>query len=160
MRISDWSSDVCSSDLRAGVLGQPAYDHAASLQDTDLFAHAAFHRAGRHDVYAQLGAGLGRGVAQRQYSDALYSFHGGSRAPGALWLILTGDVRRPLLCDAARHVLGVAVSEIDRTALLAGGAGVRYLFHWPVHRWLAARCCHAGCDAAQIGSALWRERGC
>src|SRR3546814_17686349 len=118
MRISDWSSDVCSSDLRAGVLGQPAYDHAASLQDTDLFAHAAFHRAGRHDVYAQLGAGLGRGVAQRPYSDALYSFHGGSRAPGALWLLLTGDVRRHLLCDAARHVLGVDVSEIDRPAIL------------------------------------------
>src|SRR3546814_9004410 len=35
MRISDWSSDVCSSDL---IEGNP--QHAASLGSTDVFAQA------------------------------------------------------------------------------------------------------------------------
>src|SRR3546814_3650703 len=63
MRISDWSSDVCSSDLQAGREAQPALPEAGRL----------YRRAGRRAVQARsLSVLIGRGACpspQQKNSD-------------------------------------------------------------------------------------------
>src|SRR3546814_11068549 len=62
MRISDWSSGVCSSDLRAGRGGEAALpiggggDGCAREADRDLLAR--FGGAGEHDRLAALEHGV------------------------------------------------------------------------------------------------------
>src|SRR3546814_5572905 len=48
MRISDWSSDVCSSDLRAGVQRLTVYRHFAD--EAALFAACTSHWLDRHPL--------------------------------------------------------------------------------------------------------------
>src|SRR3546814_13770247 len=48
MRISDWSSDVCSSDLGAGFIVTPAEAHTLGLgNDSGLAEHIRPYRNGR-----------------------------------------------------------------------------------------------------------------
>src|SRR3546814_5856967 len=57
MRISDWSSDVCSSDLEAGELAASAgytYQSRVSFQDANLGSALAFQKG-----YSLLDARLG-----------------------------------------------------------------------------------------------------
>src|SRR3546814_5648153 len=46
MRISDWSSDVCSSDLRAGCRATRAAQPAAGRERTQLSPHQPLYRTG------------------------------------------------------------------------------------------------------------------
>src|SRR3546814_13190529 len=50
MRISDWSSDVCSSDLVGVQLPSPFTDHLVDVVSLELLAPAAIHRGTRHHV--------------------------------------------------------------------------------------------------------------
>src|SRR3546814_2465832 len=50
MRISDWSSDVCSSDLVCVQLPSPFTDHLVDVVSLELLAPAAIHRGTRHHV--------------------------------------------------------------------------------------------------------------
>src|SRR3546814_9047353 len=56
MRISDWSSDVCSSDLRArlgGGIAQPVYLHPRQRRAAGAIARAALgQRSRQHDAVA------------------------------------------------------------------------------------------------------------
>src|SRR3546814_6245101 len=58
MRISDWSSDVCSSDLRPGhdVEDQPQHHHDPGGPETPVPAHLLAERAGdqRRDDHADV----------------------------------------------------------------------------------------------------------
>src|SRR3546814_1819169 len=63
MRISDWSSDVCSSDLLASVTGKPAepLDIRGAMQDGNLQAMGAAIQD-RMDTIAAVRGAYGPGV--------------------------------------------------------------------------------------------------
>src|SRR3546814_5083524 len=59
MRISDWSSDVCSSDLRADV-GEIEVDEARHHHQIGDSAHALVqHLVGHRECFAEGGVGVG-----------------------------------------------------------------------------------------------------
>src|SRR3546814_18409101 len=67
MRMCDWSSDVCSSDLQLGDLDQHVLERPADLLATGIGHHAerAVLAAALHDRYERarpLGARLGQAV--------------------------------------------------------------------------------------------------
>src|SRR3546814_2675208 len=72
MRISDWSSDVCSSDLGAGEVGDGAVDvaqrveaeeaNAEGLEVVGLVAHEGHAGGGLQAGGDELGAGLDAGI--------------------------------------------------------------------------------------------------
>src|SRR3546814_9199623 len=70
MRISDWSSDVCSSDLaesRLGLDADPRQQRAQFLQDAALGDRQDQGLVGGQDAGAPQASGVeGRGTASRQ----------------------------------------------------------------------------------------------
>src|SRR3546814_5336043 len=89
MRISDWSSDVCSSDLRIGLLAKQKLQadvdeaHAAAERQPPCAARAAVH-------YREHGEGHGKNArnghinAQHEGSSHRSTHH----CPGRWWLSL------------------------------------------------------------------------
>src|SRR3546814_3345731 len=73
MRISDWSSDVCSSDLRAGVDARPrALQQARQLgEHRGRVALARRRLAGRQADLAQRHGEAGDGIHQAEHITAL-----------------------------------------------------------------------------------------
>src|SRR3546814_16476379 len=76
MRISDWSSDVCSSDLIAGIAGHRDRGVEAVVRDGLIGHHAQRHDAGpareiviRLVVLRRAGAELGGDLLQRDGED-------------------------------------------------------------------------------------------
>src|SRR3546814_3478007 len=65
MRISDWSSDVCSSDLLADILGDDGVDDAVRLALDLLRRRETAAEAGDDDGTAGIGAILRRGLDVR-----------------------------------------------------------------------------------------------
>src|SRR3546814_14629020 len=69
MRISDWSSDVCSSDLRLRD-GPPVVRHVVELHQPDARADRTVHQGGRVSERrlcpAQASRRKGRGAAPRK----------------------------------------------------------------------------------------------
>src|SRR3546814_17895597 len=79
MRISDWSSDVCSADLRLGRDAAPVEANAAKiLALDDCGLEAQLRRADRRNIAAGAGAeddAVVVGVSHLNYS-FLYKFNG------------------------------------------------------------------------------------
>src|SRR3546814_5258271 len=65
MRISDWSSDVCSSDLPGPAARMPQADHPESAIQTALESFVKIDLDSKDFVLGVAGAGaMGRGIAQ------------------------------------------------------------------------------------------------
>src|SRR3546814_4289996 len=96
MRISDWSSDVCSSDLAA-------LDHQHVLARVE-------HDARRQPLaLAQAGRLLALGEAQAGVDLAVDDLRRYRRHLGLVGLAVAGDLRR----DAAAEVAGEALGPLD-----------------------------------------------
>src|SRR3546814_5602683 len=80
MRISDWSSDVCSSDLRGWSQPLPTYSR------TWRFAsHPAYREVGRDGSYRRAGNGCRRLCAEAFFSPRTGGAHQGDLSPGRNW---------------------------------------------------------------------------
>src|SRR3546814_19427956 len=98
MRISDWSSDVCSSDLARGEIGELARHHRLHDHPGDLAGDA---REGV-DRLAELLAL--RGVLQRQFQSTLRHADQARRRLDAGRFERRHPLLEALALDAAQHV--------------------------------------------------------
>src|SRR3546814_3265493 len=109
MRISDWSSDVCSSDLQEQDHMVAGLDHGAVMGDEHLFVAddradgGAWRQAevadGLADDFAGLGIamgnrldGFGRATAQGVYADDVAAPHVGQQGADGCPLRADGDL--------------------------------------------------------------------
>src|SRR3546814_2435663 len=86
MRISDWSSDVCSSDLRRSAAQRSERDRDIRLGAADMRAEArrlqrqlALRNRDAHDDFAETGDGAGR---SDHMLDSKSGFRGGGAGDG------------------------------------------------------------------------------
>src|SRR3546814_3725857 len=137
MRISDWSSDVCSSDLVGGAdeAGDPRRGLRRLGRDLPRMTAAPTPGAAPDAVEASTGA--------------------------ARWVLLFG-VWLVYLCFGMTTVsLAPVIGPITRDLGLSHGAMGSVLGIWQLVYIVAAIPCGALLDRlGEIGRATWRERGC
>src|SRR3546814_20265998 len=145
MRISDWSSDVCSSDLTLGTgLVHGFVKSAPDLPTPDVqffFVHASYANAAERILDRQPGMTIG--VAQLR-PESVGSIHLKSSDPTA------GPAIRPNFLSA----------QIDRDSLVGGMKVARRIVGQPAMQSYIESEISPGAAVAKIGRASCRERGC
>src|SRR3546814_4202939 len=104
MRISDWSSDVCSSDLF--VLDQPAYRNAKILVAGENFGCGSSRE---HAPWALLDAGI-RCVIAPSFADIFYN---NCFKNGILPIVLPQEQVDLLMDDAARGANAIVTVDLE-----------------------------------------------
>src|SRR3546814_11987144 len=130
MRISDWSSDVCSSDLEAGILSLlSAYraERSYNSEDIDrtaasLFAYSASQKTwatSQELRFVSADEGPFSAGGRLHWSAGLYWFHEhGWRDQNALANVCTptnraaNQIRRPPCRAPARHYVSIPVLPV------------------------------------------------
>src|SRR3546814_2448885 len=141
MRISDWSSDVCSSDLNLGKVARGARRGA---REDDILHAAAAHRLGTRFAHhpadrfeqVRLAATIGADDAGQPGLDAQFSgfdetFETGEAQPFYLHGMPPGSSSNRSWCNlgvtdppCSRHAAWVGESQAHKPLPLRGGVGV------------------------------------
>src|SRR3546814_50019 len=116
MRISDWSSDVCSSDLHADVLSRNVPVRKLQLVDGEAYVATVFDLLAAH--YG-VDRGLGGEVATSYDDDAPYT---------PAWAEAIAGVPRNLTISVARQFAANAEKTEGRSMVILG-AGLNHWYH-------------------------------